>query len=78
MKEEQGGHTINTWGGKKRRIHIRTQVVIAATGKHCTATYSAISHSYGLFAADYSTLHPLGEVVLHDANIFVTVLGFVQ
>ena len=56
-------------------LHIRTQVVITATGEHCRATYSTISHSYGLFAADYSTLHPLGKMVLHDTNIVVTVLS---
>ncbi len=36
---------------------------------------NSINHSYGFFATDCPTLHTLGEVVLHDNNIIIAVLG---
>ncbi len=32
---------------------------------------NGINHSYGFFAPDCSTLHPLGEVVLHNNDIII-------
>ncbi len=34
-----------------------------------------MSHSDGFFATDCSTLHPLGEVVLHGNDVFIAVMG---
>ncbi len=37
-----------------------------------------IGHCEGFLTADCSTLHPLGEVVLHDNDIIVAVMGHLE